>query len=630
VVRSDIVALVCSFADIASLALSCAIGRGFRLVAGAHDHWRCFVLQHFGVYYEDYMRSVDVCDAFRWRRLFVYIRRVHDNVDGKHGVRRVLPTTLRPCAWLTEDEMTASSGACTARLSSSGSRGPRRRRRYRGSLELADNCNVFFWENGRTVQVVCAKTGKVLREIDTGQMFRRYFHRLANVKNKLFVCLNDCIQVWEYGINDAHKPPVELPPPLRLPGAAKVGRPLELLVHRRRLILLESNCCLLWDTDSLKFVCCIQHDESPDVLHTAENGGNIGSAVGSGDDPGVGRLGGTAAAAAATAAGQPLGGELEESRALEIQWMGDLIVTWLRGSSVSLKVWTLEGARIAHLHMESPLVQVDVARVTWVSVGTLDHFLLAALDARSVVSLWDSKKGFEPIFKFYCGCEEPFDLVLTQDFMAVVNDNIADNCLELCFWKLWFHPSFEADAEIGAREAARRRDKTVVAGGHPAGGHFAGGAAGPTHAVAGLGPLTPEQLQRALLRELRPNARPVKKFNILDIDSYFASYRNFLNVCSFHKSGQESLSVYRSSSLQKKIFFPPAKHTKFEEWLALQVLNDGSVVLHDFRPNLLAFDEIDPDSPPTLGDLEAGSSAEKLIEPKRHARTRKGARNRER
>lgn len=54
--------------------------------------------------------------------------------------------------------------------------------------------NIFFWENGRVVQVVRAHDGKVLREIDTGQTFRRCFHRLATVKKKLFVCLNDCIK----------------------------------------------------------------------------------------------------------------------------------------------------------------------------------------------------------------------------------------------------------------------------------------------------------------------------------------------------------------------------------------------------------------------------------------------------
>merc|ERR1719254_438364 len=93
-----------------------------------------------------------------------------------------------------------------------------------------------------------------------------------------------------------------------------------------------------------------------------------------------------------------------------------------------------------------------------------------------------------------------------------------------------------------------------------------------------------EALQRFLQRDLRPNARVIKRFSISDVESYFASYRNYLNVCSFHRSGQESLSVYRSSSLQKKIFFPPARHTKFEEWLALQVHDDGTVIIHDFRP----------------------------------------------
>lgn len=571
------------------------------------------------------MRSVDVCDAFRWRRLFVYIRQVHNNVDCKKGRRHTLPQLLRPCAWVAEDDVSPSSASSSPEWWAEGDSPSfpgrrRRRRRYRGSLELADNCNVFFWENGRTVQVVRAKDGKILREIDTGQTFRRYFHRLANVKNRLFVCLNDCIKVWEYGINDAHKPPVELPPPTRLPTIAKVGRPLELLVHRRRLILLESNCCLLWDTDTFEFVCCIQHDDPVDVpseptlleRSTSTSTSGVLAAAATAAAEATGAAPTTAATAAAAAArGMPpvaLAGQAaaagaavvgdrsdsEESRALEVQWMGDLIVTWVRPSRC-LKVWTLEGQQRAHLRMDNPLVQVDVARVTWVSVKILDHFILAALDARSVVSLWDSKRNFNPIFRFYCGCEEPFDLVLTQDFMAVVNDNMAENRLELCFWKLWLHPNFEevlgTQSERDVAEAARLRMATVQQGGHPAGLRFSavGGNAG------GAGQTSSEQLQRLLHQELRPNARPIKNFSIPDIDSYFASYRNFLNVCSFHKSGQESLSVYRSSSLQKKIFFPPAKHTKFEEWLALQVQNDGTVVLHDFRPNQLAFDEICPD-----------------------------------
>lgn len=88
-------------------------------------------------------------------------------------------------------------------------------------------------------------------------------------------------------------------------------------------------------------------------------------------------------------------------------------------------------------------MQVDVARVTWVSVYTLDHFIICALDSRSVITLWDSKAGFSPIFRFYSGCEEPFDLVLTQDFMVVIQDNMSANRLDLFFWKLWLHPDFE-------------------------------------------------------------------------------------------------------------------------------------------------------------------------------------------
>jgi hypothetical protein len=129
--------------------------------------------------------------------------------------------------------------------------------------------------------------------------------------------------------------------------------------------------------------------------------------------------------------------------------------------------------------MESTLVQVDVARVTWISVDTLDHFILCALDARSIISLWDSKQNFSPVFRFYCGCKEPFDLVLTQDFMAVVNDNVAENRLDICFWKLWLHPNFETPTDETAEPsrdtvetAAKQRQATVQEGGSPAGARF--------------------------------------------------------------------------------------------------------------------------------------------------------------
>ena len=38
-------------------------------------------------------------------------------------------------------------------------------------------------------------------------------------------------------------------------------------------------------------------------------------------------------------------------------------------------------------------------------------------------------------------------------------------------------------------------------------------------------------------------------------------------LCSFHKNGKESLTVFQSKSLRRKIFLPAAKHTKFEEWI---------------------------------------------------------------
>ena len=53
---------------------------------------RWFVLQSFGVYYDDYMRSVDVSsDECRWRRLFIYIRQAKNTervvVEGDSSLK---------------------------------------------------------------------------------------------------------------------------------------------------------------------------------------------------------------------------------------------------------------------------------------------------------------------------------------------------------------------------------------------------------------------------------------------------------------------------------------------------------------------------------------------------------------
>jgi len=94
---------------------------------------------------------------------------------------------------------------------------------------------------------------------------------------------------------------------------------------------------------------------------------------------------------------------------------------------------------------------------------------------------------------------------------------------------------------------------------------------------------------------------------LVDVDSYFASYRNYFNVCSYHKNGCESVQVFRSKTLQKKVHFPPAKHTKFEEWIAIQVDAQGTVTIYDFRPDGIAFDDIPVNVSPAMmkGDIEA-------------------------
>lgn len=54
----------------------------FRQTSDKTRRW--FVLQSFGVYYDDYMRSVDVsADECRWRRLFIYIRQAEPTGVGR-------------------------------------------------------------------------------------------------------------------------------------------------------------------------------------------------------------------------------------------------------------------------------------------------------------------------------------------------------------------------------------------------------------------------------------------------------------------------------------------------------------------------------------------------------------------
>ena len=82
------------------------------------------------------------------------------------------------------------------------------------------------------------------------------------------------------------------------------------------------------------------------------------------DDPviAIGAVGGVPPFVAGGAAAWDQGGQdaADEARALEVQWMGDLIITWVRTASRSLNVWTLAGRQRAHLRTDNPLVQADV------------------------------------------------------------------------------------------------------------------------------------------------------------------------------------------------------------------------------------------------------------------------------
>jgi len=512
----DVIPLIIGYLDVPySLAQCCAVGKTNYLsqCARIHEHWRWHVLQQFGVYYEDYVASINLSHPELWRQLHLYVTQVHANIDKRCVEQRIFRNTLM------QPESLGS-------------------RQYRGSLELADNGKVFFWENGRHIQIIDVQTGAIRRTIDSGQTFRRYFHRMANSNEKLFICFNERIVC--YNIDDESATPIELPM-----SEVGRGRALELLVHKTRLVLLQANECCMWDVESYKYVCSIRHE----FRH------------------------------------RPV-----DQHHLEVQWMGNAIITWVRSVIRPLQVWSiLDGSLIAELHnIESEKkptevvgvldwVQVDIARVTWNAIDIMDHFVIAAMDASAVITLWDSKENYNPIFRFDCGCREPFDLVLSQDFLAVINDDRLTNGLNLTFWKLWLQPGF-ADIEPQSPSGSARNSEASIQAECEEGRKMR---LSSVH----------EKPCDYDVEKMRLVAKKIKSIDISEVDSYFGSHRNFLNVCSFHKNGLESLSVMQSKTLKKKIFFPPAKVTKFEEWIAIQVHRDGSVILYDFRPNCVAFDD---------------------------------------
>jgi len=548
ILRPDVIPIILSFLDVPqSLGRCCVVGKSSLLtqVAKVHENWRWNVLQQYGVYYDDYMQSIDVKSSDKWRMLHSYVQQVHSNVDGTKAERRVFTRVLQP----------------TVRLGS---------RHYRGSLELADNCKFFFWETGRCIQIVDVQTGETLRTLDTQQTFCRYFHRVAHVNEKLFVCLNDRIVCYNLDMKNGADPNDTM---VTLPmGGIPKCHATELLVHRTRLVLLQATQCTMWDVDTHEFVCNIRHP------HQSGSG-------------------------------------------FEVEWMGSLIVTWVRGSVAPLRIWSIEdGSLVKELdNVDSKSkngfdesgdewVQVDAARVTWGSIYMLDHFLLAALDRKSIITLWDSSEDFKPIFRFNCGCLEPFDLVLTQDFLAVINDDLSSNKLNVDFWKLWLHPGFDKALETSKRppSTAGANDRNYnninnnIA--HRMDLYGLGDAIGVINdRSAPSDPELARKLRRSTvdekpceynIKKLLPVAKKIKEMGLHEVDSYFASYRNFLNIGSFHKNGLESLVVFKSKGLKKKLFFPAAKVTKFEEWLAIQVSLDGTVTLYDFRPNATAFDDL--------------------------------------
>jgi len=330
--------------------------------------------------------------------------------------------------------------------------------------------------------------------------------------------------VWDLG--DPDKEPCVLPGPI-VEGkrstwaelSARHGDPRELLVQKQRLILFESNGVYLWSSETLEPVGSVSHQD-PDL----------------------------------------------PDQNLDFMCIGYRFATWQREQSKLLNVWTLDGELEAVLKAEHAVVMVDVVRVTWEDVRELEHFVLAVMDEGALIRLWDSA-GFVQVCTFGAGCADPFDLMITQDFLATVEVNDQSTAVDLNFWKLSLNG--RCGAEVSGTDGLLRL-------------------------TAGNDDL-PAPRPRLLA--------PFRRLRNVDFDTYFVSYRNYFIFSSVHRSGHESVHVFRSSSLTKKLNFKPAKLTKFDEWIAVQVENDGTMTVYDFRPDGVAFADIPADVSPASPDL---------------------------
>ncbi|CAD7963554.1 unnamed protein product [Amoebophrya sp. A25] len=322
-------------------------------------------------------------------------------------------------------------------------------RKYRGTVETSDDGKFVIWENGRFIQLVDIFTGAIVRTIDVGHTFRVYFHRAAAGESKLYVCLTDRVVGYDLEELLGRKKSTEetetatsstmkesfllLLQPLNLHCKRKEaemppwlqdckGRPLELVLHRDRLALVESHRVTLWDCDSLDLVGKIEPYCSP--------------------------LGEYVPPFPAFALNRRLEFGQEHRAAFEIQWLGRHALTWCRGTTLPIELYAIDVLPVAKLAVfyQSMLVpanwlQVDVCRVTWMKLGTLEYFLVGALDDAGIVSLWDTEG--QMLLRFNGASDlldrGVLDMIMTQDFVAVVDDDLGVH-----FYRLYLHPERSA------------------------------------------------------------------------------------------------------------------------------------------------------------------------------------------
>ena len=576
---SDELNILLQYLEFSDMIQMCGVNTSTYNVSATHPNWRLFVLQSVDFNCDAYMKSIEatVNDSFKWRRILIYCKQVRDNFQNNR------------CKM--SSEILRRSGEAV---------NFHRRRSYRGTVECADSGGTtFFWDDGSVIHQL--QGCLLVRKFETGQTFKYPFPRVASYGDRLFVCLNDCIKMWD--LRDSKQQPQSLTQPVM--GDVARGRhhgsiSVVLLVQHQRLILLKNTYCLIWDLETLKFLFCLWHVEDDNVQF-----------------------------------GRSRESQRENSK-FEVMWMGkSKMVTWSKKSNF-VNVWSLsDGSRIANLTTEESVVKVSATRVTWVSREHTEHFVMVVLDRKCIITFWNSI-GYVRMYRFFCSCERAFDVVLTQDFLGIMTESNTAK-IDFIMFKCWFHDDFNkvenewesSDDEVmghlesyeyhrallplhspvdyeAVRYAQRLRDLTVAVPSRVAALRLSS-TRGQVDASAAIGCLDGKigPWYSLMNFDCRYNVRMIKRKTVPNSAENLPSmisFGNFLAVSCIYRSGNDSLHLWKSSTFDKFKRFGTAHGAscvKFNERMVWEVTNgcDGKEItlnVYDFRPMAFAFEKLPP------------------------------------